>query len=528
MDGVATIPTIGFNVETVPYRGRDFCIWDVGGSDKLRPLWKHYFQNTHGVMLFLDASDREYFNLDDLLDLIRIVHNSDNNRELAGVPFVIVANKQDKANVMSMDEIQRRLDIPELTDGRRIAFVPMRAKESQGITEAFDVLIDLMEGKDSDQKQQNDEKMPGSAARVMIPPGDDPRNPAPQLTAEEKEHQQRIEDWLAMEDNAPEEFLQQIALCTHHVWDHRTRIRIAWLHLQQHGRRRGMSATFAAIKKFLNDAPVDITHNMQFHETLTYFWFHIVHFAAASSPAVDDSFSRFLLRNPQLLNEKMHLEYYTEKLIMDTPSTRQTVALPDIQPLPSIVTDVHFQPKQHIGTDVGAAAATAANAADAKEPAVIIAPPGGPVDDGKRIIVQQNLTDEMFLHHFESRTLSAWGHKAMLRAAFLYVQQLGRRAGSRKFLHEIKAQQKDGFHYTTSYFWMHVVHKCAVQIAGSVAEEDMKQLTFEQVWDDSSELHSSTLINDYFSDDVLNSQEAADGIVLSDLKPMPSTVPGAK
>ena len=41
---VTTIPTIGFNVETVEYKNISFTVWDVGGQDKIRPLWRHYFQ----------------------------------------------------------------------------------------------------------------------------------------------------------------------------------------------------------------------------------------------------------------------------------------------------------------------------------------------------------------------------------------------------------------------------------------------------------------------------------------------------
>ena len=41
---VTTIPTIGFNVETVEYRNISFTVWDVGGRDKIRPLWRHYYQ----------------------------------------------------------------------------------------------------------------------------------------------------------------------------------------------------------------------------------------------------------------------------------------------------------------------------------------------------------------------------------------------------------------------------------------------------------------------------------------------------
>ena len=39
---VTTIPTIGFNVETVEYKNISFTVWDVGGQDKIRPLWRHY------------------------------------------------------------------------------------------------------------------------------------------------------------------------------------------------------------------------------------------------------------------------------------------------------------------------------------------------------------------------------------------------------------------------------------------------------------------------------------------------------
>ena len=45
---VVTIPTIGFNVETVDVKGLSFTVWDVGGQEKIRALWRPYFVNTHG------------------------------------------------------------------------------------------------------------------------------------------------------------------------------------------------------------------------------------------------------------------------------------------------------------------------------------------------------------------------------------------------------------------------------------------------------------------------------------------------
>ncbi|KAJ8467145.1 hypothetical protein OPV22_029697 [Ensete ventricosum] len=54
---VTTIPTIGFNVETVEYKNISFTVWDVGGQDKIRPLWRHYFQNAQGLIFVVDSND---------------------------------------------------------------------------------------------------------------------------------------------------------------------------------------------------------------------------------------------------------------------------------------------------------------------------------------------------------------------------------------------------------------------------------------------------------------------------------------
>ena len=55
---VTTVPTIGFNVETVEYKNISFTVWDVGGQDKIRPLWRHYYQNTQGLIFVVDSNDR--------------------------------------------------------------------------------------------------------------------------------------------------------------------------------------------------------------------------------------------------------------------------------------------------------------------------------------------------------------------------------------------------------------------------------------------------------------------------------------
>ncbi|XP_038871285.1 ADP-ribosylation factor 3-like [Salvelinus namaycush] len=48
-----------FNVETVDYKNIHFIVWDVDGQDKIRPLWRRYFQNTQGLILVVDSNDRD-------------------------------------------------------------------------------------------------------------------------------------------------------------------------------------------------------------------------------------------------------------------------------------------------------------------------------------------------------------------------------------------------------------------------------------------------------------------------------------
>ena len=53
---VTTIPTIGSNVVTVEYKS--FTVWDVGGREKIRSLWRHCYQGTNGLIYVVDRNNR--------------------------------------------------------------------------------------------------------------------------------------------------------------------------------------------------------------------------------------------------------------------------------------------------------------------------------------------------------------------------------------------------------------------------------------------------------------------------------------
>ncbi|EER01855.1 ADP ribosylation factor 1, putative [Perkinsus marinus ATCC 50983] len=106
---VTTIPTIGFNVETVEYKNISFTVWDVGGQDKIRPLWRHYYQNTHGLIFVVDSNDRD--RIGDAKDELQRMMNEE---ELRDAVLLVFANKQDLPNAMKASEVTDQLGLQSM------------------------------------------------------------------------------------------------------------------------------------------------------------------------------------------------------------------------------------------------------------------------------------------------------------------------------------------------------------------------------------------------------------------------------
>jgi len=131
---VTTIPTIGFNVETVEYKHITLTCWDVGGKDKIRPLWRHYFQNTHAVIFVADAADRD--RIGDARDELHRMLNED---ELKDAVLLVFVNKQDLPNAMSTAEATERLGLHTIRQ-RRWYVQSACATTGDGLYEGLDWL----------------------------------------------------------------------------------------------------------------------------------------------------------------------------------------------------------------------------------------------------------------------------------------------------------------------------------------------------------------------------------------------------
>mmetsp|Transcript_14958 Transcript_14958/g.20910 ORF Transcript_14958/g.20910 Transcript_14958/m.20910 type:complete len:193 (+) Transcript_14958:127-705(+) len=103
---VTTIPTIGFNVETVEYANLVFKMWDVAGEDKIRTLWKHYFQGATALIFVIDSADSSRME-----EASNELHKLLDEEQLKNIPLLVYANKQDLPNKMPVGSVLERLEL---------------------------------------------------------------------------------------------------------------------------------------------------------------------------------------------------------------------------------------------------------------------------------------------------------------------------------------------------------------------------------------------------------------------------------
>jgi len=135
---VTTIPTIGFNVETVDYKNISFTVWDVGGQHKIRALWRHYYTGSNAVIFVVDSTDRE--RVEDAREEISRILSDDEMRDAA---LLVFANKQDLPQAMPAAELTEKLGLHSL-QGRQWFIQSTCATKGDGLYEGLDWLSKVL------------------------------------------------------------------------------------------------------------------------------------------------------------------------------------------------------------------------------------------------------------------------------------------------------------------------------------------------------------------------------------------------
>ena len=377
--------------------------------------------------------------------------------------------------------------------GRKCHSVCTTAITGEGLYEGMDWLCDTLKNKKKspvggDDHSSNDSKEKGNGSVS-------PTTAA--ATAVSSPEEALLVEWLQRVDDDDDVFLQKLEDATLELWDHYTHLRIAYLNLSRHGRRVGMSNIFRSIQSFIERSPrtkrSDISRGTTFHETMTYFWVHMVDYAmhtmakvpsttpssalkdassSSASSSVEDMsssssssssgtqlnpFKIFLLLNPQLSNGGLFLHYFSKKRMLLDAEARTSVLLPDLRPLPSLLTDI---------------SSSSINSISIK-----------PIED--RLLPRAPLSDEEFIDSVHSGgALMGYGHDIKMRIIYLSLASTHRSSLSSSssspssssstissptvntsrassidtILSILRGIEKEHFHLTINYFWIQMVH----------------------------------------------------------------------
>lgn len=124
--------TIALDHGHLDYKGFSADIFGTPGQERFDPIIKLISGESMGVFLVVDSTNPA--------DFIRAKHMLEITKSY-GLPYVVVANKQDAPGALTLEEIRTQFNLPE-----DVTIVPAVAKDKIGVFEAFDVLIDKITG----------------------------------------------------------------------------------------------------------------------------------------------------------------------------------------------------------------------------------------------------------------------------------------------------------------------------------------------------------------------------------------------
>jgi ADP-ribosylation factor protein 1 len=101
---------------------------------QIRPLWRHYFQNTQGLIFVVDSNDRD--RVGEARDEMQRMVNED---ELRDAVLLVFANKQDLPHAMTAAEITDKLGLHSLRQ-RNWYIQSTCATSGEGLYEGLDWL----------------------------------------------------------------------------------------------------------------------------------------------------------------------------------------------------------------------------------------------------------------------------------------------------------------------------------------------------------------------------------------------------
>uniref|UniRef100_A0AAV2MPA8 ADP-ribosylation factor-like protein 15 n=1 Tax=Knipowitschia caucasica TaxID=637954 RepID=A0AAV2MPA8_KNICA len=100
-------PTTGFSIKAVPFPNAILNVKELGGAENIKKYWSRYYQGSQGVVFVLNSASS-----DEELEAARNeLHSALQHPQLCTLPFLILANHQDKPAARTLAQVPPLLSI---------------------------------------------------------------------------------------------------------------------------------------------------------------------------------------------------------------------------------------------------------------------------------------------------------------------------------------------------------------------------------------------------------------------------------
>ncbi|CCU76071.1 ADP-ribosylation factor family protein [Blumeria hordei DH14] len=130
-----SVPTVGFNMKRVTKGHVTLKCWDLGGQPRFRTMWERYCRGVNAIVFIIDCADSEAMPVakEELHALVE-------RPSLKGIPLLVLGNKSDLEDKLSVDELIEILDLMSISD-REVSCYGISAKEETNLDAVLQWLV---------------------------------------------------------------------------------------------------------------------------------------------------------------------------------------------------------------------------------------------------------------------------------------------------------------------------------------------------------------------------------------------------
>ncbi|XP_071653295.1 ADP-ribosylation factor-like protein 13B [Temnothorax longispinosus] len=108
------LPTVGFRMVSLKHKSYSVKIYDLGGSSQIRALWPKYYNDIHGLIYVVDASD-----ISRLAENKVVFNELITHEHISTKPILLLANKQDLNEAIDELDVVENLDVERAANAMR-------------------------------------------------------------------------------------------------------------------------------------------------------------------------------------------------------------------------------------------------------------------------------------------------------------------------------------------------------------------------------------------------------------------------